>query len=209
MSALRASLLIEVRENHFHIFPAQSVPQETAMAGFGSIKGLTVKTDVQKDGTRFKYIVHSRLSTMDLINLIYEIRPGHPEILPELRLHKEELEKVLSLDPARYQYKLYRTNLFNSSYRAFPIVIDLNNLSCYYLDTLFPELVPEDGLGILIRNEEDFKTITLSGIGEPEVIDYLATKRMCPMCGVVSDSSKPPKRPWHARPKKSLFTEGE
>ena len=198
-------LLVEVVEGRLHLFPPQSMSQDDNMSGFGSIKGLSVKNEVQKDGTKFKYLPTPKMSKTDIISTVYQLKPGHPEILPEVKLHPEDLEALLQLDPSRYEYRLYRTNLFNCSYRAFPLLVDLKSMCCYNLKGLFPELNPEDDLGILIRGEEDFKRVTLEHIGEPTVIDYLSIKRMCPMCGVVSNMSKPPKKPWYSIAKKSLI----
>ena len=202
---IKSALLIEVAPGKLHIFPHVPMSQDDNMKGFGSIRGLMLKNEVQKDGTKFKFIVNSKLSTIDLIARIHELKPGHPEILPEVKLSKTELEDMLTLDGDRYEYRLYRTNLFNCSYRAFPLLVDTKTNSCYNLQSIFGHLIPEDDLGILIRGEEDFDSISATTLGQPTIIDYLSIKRMCPMCGVVSNMDKPPKKPWHSVAKKSLI----
>lgn len=200
----KRSALLEIAPGKFHVFPSESTTQDLNMSGLGASKGVVIRNQLQKDGTRIKYINTNKLSGIDIINRIYDIKPGHEEIVPELKLSPENFNILLNVIGEAGEYRIYKTNLFTDSYRVFPILVDHTRLCCYNLQPLFSHLIPEDNLGILIRDENDLLSLTLPKLGTPKVIEYLSNKRMCPMCGVVSDHTKPPKQPWHSARKATI-----
>lgn len=193
--------IIQVLPGKFHVFPSVSTSQDVNMSGIGASKGITIRNLIQKDGTRFKYIqAPEHTAITDLIHRIYDTKPGHEEIVPELPLSEDFIPLLAAEDS---EFRVYKTNLFTNGYRLVPIVIDHKRLCCYNVQKFFPKLIPEDNFGIFIRNESDLQSVFDGPFGEPRELDYLSNKRMCPMCRVVSDHSKPPKKPWYTRKVKS------
>jgi hypothetical protein len=192
---MKRSVLLEVQPQKYHVFPSSSISQDVNMATLGASKGIVMRYLMQKDGTRFRYIKGAQhLAATDMIARIYDVVPGHEEILPQITIGLDQLKRTLEND--ELEYRLYKTNLFEESFRVFLVAVDHKRLCAYDLQVIFPDLVPEDDLGLLITTEEDWNRVCQP---ETKVIEYLSSRRMCPMCKVVSNQDKPPRKPWHAK----------
>lgn len=206
---MNVNLLVQIKEVHvksskldkrvariYQLFPAKGgISQDQNLAFLGSGLGFHAKHLYQKDGSRFKTIYTKVLGPYDIVKRIDRAYPGQKIIWTESR--RENPEELLRTAQAgegeEWVYACYITHAFLNGFRCFPIVINFTRKTCYHLSALFPDYIPEDDLGVLV---EDTYDLTLDKLGTPIDVWYLANKRMCACCGVVSDVTQPRKFPW-------------
>lgn len=196
-------LLLKIKEYHWHILPSTPVAQEVNMATYilGRRVGITGKNIPQKDGSKFKCMFSKCLNQADIVDRLSVLAPESIKPIIQTFVTKQELLNLIltnKIDPNICVYRAYWTHTFLNGRRVIPVIIDPVLDTFYDASVLFPEFIPEDDIGLLINDYED---ITISTpkydwkLGS-NVIEYLSYVRLCPCCGIVSNTRHPRKNVW-------------
>lgn len=181
--------IVEVCDMHFHIFPDNEISQERHMKHIRPGKGIAVKTLYQKDGSKFKTMHMKSGSGLAVINKLAAWYDGASIIWHESIITKEQL---LRLDIEDCEYRAYHLHTFINGIRYLPILINNKLKTHYNLSKFFPNKIPEDDIGVLVKDVEELSLLNQT----PEVLPYLSNMRLCSCCGRVSDVSKKYLNPW-------------
>lgn len=198
--------LVEVAAGNYHVFPGESgVTQEESMLLLGDRSaGLVVTKIPQKDGSRFS-IISARFKTpAEIVIRIGGAHGGRKPIWIGRRPSRDELLRLMAdgkMVPGNSTFIAYKTHQFLNGARYY-LVIARDGLNCFVdPSAFFPELVPEDGMGVFVESGK----IGELGIGQvsgwvwvPTVVDYFSEVRLCCRCGMVSNFAKPKRSPWGA-----------
>lgn len=212
-SATSADLLWEYRGNLYHVLPGVAqITQEENMEVVPSVAGggRSKKIIMQPDGSRFVCIKWAH-DAIDLRDRIREQIPGRRQLLVETYFKrsfeaKDFLERyILRPDLGDIEYRLYWLHTFLNGRRFIPVIVLKKLQTFVYVGgySFFPDNQPDDDFGILIENPDDgwdSRDYAVCKIGQhtfyPRIYDYRSFVRLCPCCGIVSDTSKSRNNPW-------------
>lgn len=192
--------LLEVMPQMYHLFPGigkQGITQEQQMEGLDSTSAgrFNKKYLYQPDGSRFGVLKTSQKQTVRDLLEKFE-RAGRADILcgPTNNI-LPVLDHIDLVKTSRFI--AYHTHTFYNCVRIIPILYESKSNTVINISTWFPDKIPDDDLGIVIKDLEvaTLKELSIYGVN-PAVYPYLSTVRMCKHCGIVSDFSKPNKAPW-------------
>lgn len=184
--------LITVSSNAYHILPGRKCRQETNMSAIKRGYRLNTRMVPQKDGSRFKLITAPAvLSTMDIIDILQRYYLTKTNLIPETHVNQKELHSLIRNYHNEFVYFIYHTHTFIDSMRVIPVLVHYKAETFYNASCLWPELNPEDNFGILITGTDDFENLRIPKVMTPEIIEYRASKHLCPTCGRIYDTEKP------------------
>ena len=190
--------IIEVTPQHFHLLPGKSTTQDLHMGSVKSGGLLYAKYVYQKDGSRFKVIYSKKFDQADIVVRLKMMFPEKSDIWLQTKPGEHQLLEHVARAAgkeygASYEYRAYWVHTFLNGKRYIPILINKKAKTFYDVSGWLIGLCPEDDMGVLCDSVTD---LVLGDVLVPTEISYQSFIRLCPTCGIVSDTAKPKQNPW-------------
>lgn len=197
------------KQNAYLIMPVVSdTTQESALAWLpmkpdSRKSGYYPRAIPQVDGTLLRVLVPKGGDVTGygkMIDFIRRLMPAGSSLIPEdvyqAGVQIVDFRNGAFCDRFRgFEFTVHVLHQFLNCVRVIPVIRD--KYQSWNVSALWPHLVPEDGIGLLIEKESDIEKIfVLPTTSAPTTCRYMSTIRMCPCCKIVSDVSRPPQRLW-------------